>query len=106
MVFTILATAGPAIADDATGNKGLTLMYQREAPREFDRYPESIELLLDQADGWYSQVNATAVTQGASDSLTGNDGVTTISYNVSGAWRVVPRSTLSWWVRGGRPVGD
>ncbi len=106
LLFTMLALANPVAADDASENKGVTLMYQREAPREFDRYPEAIELLLDQAGGWYSQVNATAVTQRADDSLTGNDGLTTFSYNVSGAWRVVPGSTLSWWVRGGRPVGD
>jgi porin len=60
--------------------------------------------------GFYFQFGLTATFQYADSSLTDRDTLLDFTYDFSGAWRVfgdreTTEGALSWWVRGGRPLG-
>ncbi len=66
--------------------------------------------LVDTLGGFYFQLGLLTTGQYATDSLTSRQGLVDFEYDLSGAWavfggRASTEGMLSWWFRGGRPVG-
>jgi len=81
-------------------------MFKRTEPRDFERNPEEVLPLLEEAGTWYTQIASTTVYQNASASNTGIDKLLNTSYSFGGAWEPINNGYISWWLRGGRPIGE
>lgn len=81
-------------------------MLKRDAPRPFVRYPEDVANYVELGNGSYGQVNSTNVWQRASKSTDGRESLLNTVYDFAGGWSPSATSLLSWWVSGGRPLGD
>ena len=99
----VLYTASPR---DASASSNWDAMFHREEPRPLERFPEGIEEFLREYGGWYTQLHSTTVWQKASASKTDRDSLLNTVYNLAGAWSPRYDAFLSYWIRGGRPLGD
>ena len=100
-----------ATVQETAWQKNVALMFHRDEPRPFARYPEEVWEYLIESDGFYTQLSATTVYQRADSSRTDRQDLLNMTYEFAGAWQLLPGlrdrgGALSWWVRGGRPIGD
>ena len=107
----------PAIAnqsldqeDASIWQRNLDLMFRRDESREFARTPEDVYEYLVDGNGFYTQLAVTTIWQAASSSLTSRDDLLNVTLDFGGGWEVIKgtelsRGGISWWLRGGRPVG-
>lgn len=86
--------------------KNWALMFDRTEPRFFARYPEDVHELLQQSEGFYTQLNSTTIYQAASKTLTDRDQLLNTTYHFSGAWMPFDRSLISWEFTGGQQIGE
>lgn len=102
-LLVVWSASLPAVAGDLSSWER---MFDRDEPRPFERDPESVAEYIEDGEGWYTQVNWTTVWQYASRSKSGRQNLLNTTYNVSGGWAPFDGATVSWWVRGGRPIGS
>ena len=81
-------------------------MFSRDEPRGFARYPEDVYAYMQESNGLYLQLTSTTVLQSASSSKTDLDTLTNTAYSFGGGLLLSESSAVSWWVRGGRPLGE
>jgi len=87
------------------------LMFHRDGPRRFARTFDDLDDYLDSNNGFITQLGSTLFYQHASDSLTDRNDQMDLIVDFGGAWEPGfgsgdNRGALTWWVRGGRAVGD
>ena len=87
------------------------LMFQRDQPRYFARTFEDFDDYLDSNNGFFTQLGSTLIYQRASETLTGRNDELNLVADFAGGWEPGfstggNRGALTWWVRGGRAVGD
>jgi porin len=105
------ADEGPATAGESRWDSNVELMFHRDEPRNFARTFLEFDDYLDSNDGLFTQLGTTLFYQHASDSLTDRNDELNLVFDFGGAWEPrfgsgANRGALTWWVRGGRPVGD
>ena len=105
-VAIALLCSPPVLAEGHDDPDNWDLMFRRDEPRGFVRYPEAVAEYLAQAGGWYTQVASTTVWQLASESQTDRDNLLNTSYSFGGGWNIGETAVISYWLRGGRPIGD
>lgn len=93
-------------AEESIWARNLRLMFKRDEPRAFVRYPEEVYVYIEEGHGFYTQLAGTAIGQAASSSKTQRSNLLNFTYDFAGGWEALPNSKISWWIRGGRPLGD
>ncbi len=88
----------------------LEVMFDGSSPHVFDRTLEGQLPLIEEGHGLLLQLGVTLVGQYATESLTDRYGLANVTYDLAGAVRlfeseVLGQGVVSWWVRGGRPIG-
>lgn len=98
-------------AEEGSWERNLQLMFHRDQPRNFARTFEDFDDYLDSNDGFFTQLGSTLFYQRASETLTDRNDELNLVVDFGGAWEPGfgsggKRGALTWWVRGGRPIGD
>jgi len=107
-LLLVIVTTALLHADFALAEEPQTwrLMFERDEPRIFDRFPEVVDEEIKVSGGWYTMFSSTTVWQHASESQTDLDNLLNTFVRFSGGWAVTDTANLAWWVQGGRPVGE
>ncbi len=102
MALLVCACCQPA----ALADNGWQQMIDRDQPRAHQRSPEDVAAYIERGNGSYGQLNLTTVWQVADRSTTELDDLVNVAYDFSGGLEVGDGGLITWWLRGGRPVGS
>lgn len=109
--LSIHADDDSGAAEESRWERNAQLMFHRDQPRYFARTFVDFVDYLDSNDGFFTQLGSTLFYQHASETLTDRNDELNLVVDFGGAWEPGfgsggNRGALTWWVRGGRAVGD